>query len=263
MAKKVAVKKVEEVVEVKKENAGGKRFSSWKARMIFNDGKGLSINVPIRYKKLDTKEIDEQNIINRSREGAEAKFKFLTDDGRIILSQEDVARGWFQNTSDNTKYTVQTKKWVTNEGEVVLDGVLSYQVQDGKETLVEKLKKSEELLVLATKPMAEYSEWLAESTYAIWGETDTDVYALSKMAKHLQTKDEFAVVKISLSSNSFKEYYGLIIPVMRGGQFGITMKISRLKIDFAEFGMMNYLDKQPVVDTEPANKAKSKMDKLV
>jgi hypothetical protein len=111
--------------------------------------------------------------------------------------------------------------------------------------------------------MAEYDEWLAESTYAIWGETDTDVYALSKMAKNLQTKDEFAVIKLSLSSNSFKEYYGLIIPVMKGGRFGITMKISRLKIDFAEFGMMNYLDKQPVVDTEPANKAKSKMDKLV
>jgi len=260
MAKKVAVKEVE---VGKAENAGGKRFSSWKARMIYNDGKGLSINVPIRYKKLDTKEVDEQNIINRSRGGAEAKFKFLTDDGRIILSQEDVARAWFKNLDDKAKYTVQSKKWVTNEGEVILDGVLSYQVEDGKETLVEKLKKSEELLVLATKPMAEYGEWLAESTYAIWGETDTDIYALSKMAKNLQTNNEFAVIKLSLSSNSFKEYYGLIAPVMNGGRFGITMKISRLKIDFAEFGMMNYLDKQPVVNNEPVNKAKSKMDKLV
>lgn len=260
MAKKVAVKEVEVKVEAKAENAGGKRFSSWKAKLIYHD-KGIDIDVPIRYKKLDATKVDKElNIVYKTKEGSEAKFKYITEDGKVIVG-EDI--GFFTDASDKTKYTTQTKKWITKDGNVVFDGVQSYQVdENGKEIAVDKLKKSDAFVVVTTKPNAEYDEWLPEHTYTIWGETDNDVYALSKFANHLHEKNEFAVIMVTLSSNTFHDYYGLIRPVMRGGQFGITMKCSRLKINFAEYGLMNYLDKQPAI-VEVANKAKTKKDKLV
>lgn len=238
-----------------------KKFSSYKARLIFNEG-GLSINVPIRWKKLDTKEIDNAYpILYRNAEGKLVKNMSVTSDGKIIQPKDALD---FLDVSVTNKVT-QNKKWFTQLGEEVLEGVRTYQVVDGKEDEVQKLKKSEDFIVIAQKSSAEYDEWLEESLYSIWGEKPADVSSISKFAKYLHDKDMMAVVKISVG-NSFKEYYGMIKPefygeAKEGTSFTLTMKITRQRVKFFDQSKMTFTTKTPKVEEKEA-KPKSKMDAI-
>lgn len=247
-----------------KEEAVEKRFSSYKARLLFNDDKGFSINVPIRWKKLDTKEMDNAYpIVFRTPEGKEAKFKFFTNDGKIIATEED--KLWFDPDVIENKAVTQKKYWVTEDGTVCTDKLQAYQVVDGKEQPVEKFKKSEDFIVMACKDVGEYDEWLQENLYAIWGEKEQDVYSISQFAKYLYENELMAVVKISIG-NSFKEFYGLIKPKVTklndGASFGILMKTARKRIKLDEFGQMQFVSKQPKVPAKDSSKAKTKMDTI-
>jgi len=259
-----AVKVVEEVKE--------KRFSSYKATLRFNDGKGLSFTIPIRWKKLDTKQIDaEYPIVFRTKQGQEAKFKSMTSEGNILATQEDMENGWLKAKN----FTQQKKAWITEDGAVILDGVQSFQVVDGKEELVEKMKKTEDFIVLSTKPAAEYNDWLQENIYAIWCEKPIDTYSLSKFGKFLFDNSKMAIIKLS-TGNSFKEFHGLIVPRFydkktgetleapkEGCGMGITLKTTRIKIKFEDFGQMDYTTVQPAPEKEVSpTKAKGKMDTI-
>ena len=253
-----------EVVVEKKEvaEAPEKRFSSYKARVIFDDGKGTSIDVPIRWKRMDTKELDNAYpIVYRNAEGKPIRYMYVTSDGNIIQPKDALE---FLSESVKNKVT-QNKKWFTEDGEEVLEGVRTYQVVDGKEEEVQKLKKSEDFIVIASKPVAEYDEWLEESLYSIWGEKPADCYGISKLAKYLYEKDLMAIVKISIG-NSFKEYYGLIKPTFsedpkEGTSFTLTMKITRQRVKFFDQSKMTYTMKAPKIE-EKAEKPKSKMDTI-
>jgi len=261
MAKVKAVKEV----EVKE-----KRFSSYKATLRFlHDDIGFTI--PIRWKKLDTKQIDaEYPIVFRSRDGKEAKFKSMTSEGNILATQDDMANGWLKAKN----FTQQKKAWMTEDGTVILDGVQSFQVVDGKEELVEKVKKTEDFIIAQCKPIAEYGDWLQENIYAIWCEKTIDTYSLSKFGKYLFDNKKMAVILLS-TGNSFKEFHGLITPRfydMKTGEtleapkqgcgMGITLKTARIKIKFEDFGQMDYTTVQPAPEEAPVTKAKSKMDTI-
>jgi len=241
-----------------------KRFSSFKARLFFNDDKGTSIDVPIRWKHMDTKEIDSAYpIVYRNAEGKQIRSFYVTSEGMIIQPKGEGAD--FLSESVTNKVT-QNKKYVTAEGEEVLEGIRTYQVVDGKEEEVSKVKKSEDFIVIASKPVAEYDQWLEEALYSIWGERPADCFGISKFAKYLYDKDLMAVVKISISSNSFKTYYGLIKPTFsedpkEGTIFTLTMKIARQRVKFFDQSKMSYTTKAPKIEEDVA-KPKSKMDKI-
>jgi len=242
-----------------------KRFSSYKARLFFNDDKGTSIDVPIRWKRMDTKEIDNAYpIVYRSAEGKPVRSFYITSNGLIIQPKGEGAD--FLDLSKVKDVVTQNKKYITAEGEEVLEGIRTYQVVDGKEEEVSKVKKSEDFIVIASKPVAEYDEWLEEALYSIWGERSADCFGISKFAKFLYEKDLMAVVKISISSNSFKEYYGLIKPTFsedpkEGTSFTLTMKIARQRVKFFDQSKMSYTTKAPKIEEDVA-KPKSKMDKI-
>ena len=239
-----------------------KRFSSYKARLHFNEG-AISIDVPIRWKRMDTKELDNAYpIIYRNAEGKSVRSFYVTSDGKIIQPKGEGA-DFLNEGLDNV--VTQNKKYLTADGQEVLEGVRTFQIVEGKEEEVEKLKKSEDFMIFASKPAAEYDEWLEESLYSIWGEKPADCYGISKLAKYLYEKDLMAVIKISIG-NSFKEYYGLIKPTFsedpkEGTNFTMTMKITRQRVKFFDQSKMTYTTKAPKIE-EKAEKPKSKMDTI-
>lgn len=251
MAKKVAVEKAE--VGVEKD----KKFSSYKGRLHFNEG-GLSIDVPIRWKNMDTTKELDYPVIYRDAEGREVK-SFSVADGKIIAPKTGDAANFLSESVENK--VSQNKKYFTADGIEVLEGVRTFQVIDGKEEEVQKLDKSEDLIVFASKPVEEYEEWLEESLYSIWGEKPTDVFGLGKFAKHLADKKIMAIVKVSIGK-SFKMNYGMIKPQFNAdGSFTLSMKITRQRVKFFEQSKMAYITKAPKIEEE-ANMPKSKMESL-
>jgi len=256
--------KVKEAVAVEKAaDATEKRFSSYKARLHFNEG-GLSIDVPIRWKRMDTKELDNAYpIVYRDAEGKPVRSFSVTSSGEIIQPKGEGSD--FLDLSSVTNIVSQNKKYLTADGQEVLEGIRTFQVVEGKEEEVQKLKKSEDFIVIAQKPVTEYDEWLEESLYSLWGEKPADCYGIGKFAKYLYEKDIMAVVKISVG-NSFKEYYGLIKPTFsedpkEGTSFTLTMKITRQRVKFFDQSKMIYTTKAPKIE-EKAEKPKSKMDTI-
>jgi hypothetical protein len=155
--------------------------------------------------------------------------------------------------------TKMNKNWTTAGGEIVKDKITAFQVVDGKENAVEKLKKSEEFKIIALKDMAEYDDWQPEESgfYKIFADTPLNVWSLGQfIKKYLVDGNKFAVVKISVSSNGYKEYYGLIKAIVKDNHFGLTMKMSRMKIDWKETGFMEFLKDKPAEET-PKSKPKT------
>jgi len=243
-----------------------KKFSSYKARLHFNES-GLSIDVPIRWKKLDTKELDNAYpVVYRTADGKPVRSFSVTSNGedRWIIQPKGEGSD-FLDPSKVSNIVTQNKKWCTADGCEVLEGIRAFQIVDSKEEEVQKLKKSEDFIVIAQKPAAEYDEWLEESLYSIWGEKPADCYGIGKFAKHLYEKDLMAVVKISVG-NSFKEYYGMIKPCFtddpkEGGSFTLTMKITRQRVKFFDQSKMIFTTKAPKIEEKEA-KPKSKMDTI-
>lgn len=220
-------KEVKAEVEGKETNGKPRVNNGYKAVVIYSE-KGLAINVPIRWKKLNSEDIDKEfPIMFRDAKGEEVRYKTWVED-KVIQTGEDEKEGWLL-TENIVK---QRKLWTTAKGEAILDEVKSYQIIEGKETPVEKFKKSEEFRIVALKSNAEYEDWLPEPTqglYTIFAEKDIDQYSLYQFAKILIDKEQFAVTKIAIG-NSFKQYYGLIKARVVNGGFAITMKISRQKL---------------------------------
>jgi len=234
-------------VEGKETNGKPRINNGYKAVVIYSET-GLAINVPIRWKKLNSMDIDKEfPILFRDAKGEEVRYKTWVE-GNVIQTGEDEKEGWL--LAENI--VKQRKVWTTAKGEAVLDEVKAYQLSDGKENPVEKFNKSEEFRVVALKNNAEYEDWLPEPTqglYTIFAEKDIDQYSLYQFAKILINKDQFAVIKIAIG-NSFKQYYGLIkARIVKDVNdkvcgYALTMKVSRQKL-IEKLGVMPIFTEKP------------------
>jgi hypothetical protein len=256
---KEVVAEVVKVVKVDQEKGGYAARGSirYKARFVYSD-KNFSIDVPVRWQKFASRDVDkEYPVIYRNAKGEETRNKMWVD-GKIIKTDADDKEGWFNPNLSNV--VTQNRYPTTANGELInKDEVKAYQVVDGKETYVEKYKKTDEFNVLALKDMDEYEDWMLESgqgMYKVWAEEEDAIYSLYQFTKkYLVEKNKFAVVYVT-SGNSYNKYYGLIRPVIKdvnGKQcFALTMKVAKQKIDWenSEFVM-------PIIESKPSPKAKA------
>jgi len=246
--------KTKEEAKVEIEVEKGKKERSYEARLMFSD-KAFSIDIPIRWAKFNTKEVDaEYPMVFRNSKGEEVRNKTWVED-KVVETGEDEKEGWL--TCKPEMKTKMRKAWTTPDGETTKE-YTAFQIVDGKENAVEKNKKSDEFKVLALKDIAEYEDWQPEETaglYKVWAEKSLGVWSLGQFVKkYLITDNKFAVIKIS-TGTSYKEYYGLIKPVIKGTGFGLTMKISRVKIDWEKGdALMEFLKEKPaeeIAKTKP------------
>jgi len=164
----------------------------------------FSINVPIRYQKITSQAIDEaMNIITKSKNlGVEVKRKLL---GEYHYG------------------------YVTDDGaEVPSEDVAYYQVIGGEERLVEQFEKTEAFEI--TNFVAREKLWgfLLESFYEVWSEKN----GLWLLADYLQQHDKLAVCSHIVLRKSFKEYYGLIFPVVVGEEYTLVMALTRMNLQY-------------------------------
>jgi hypothetical protein len=246
------------------------RSNGNKARLVFsNEEGGLHINVAVRWQKMDSREVDEQRIIvAKNRAGEEVRFK------TVVVGEADTTpiRASDENfLGEGVNAFGQKKMWLTAEGAIVDSSeVTHFQVHaDGTETPVEKFSKSDELEIIALKPMTDMEAWKIEDCYTIWadevkekGKIRRDEHSLYRLAKFLTEQGVYAVVKFS-AGNSFSQSYGFIYPHYEDHKFALKMKSARAKIQWGENarGLMEIVEKVPVAQEDP-KKAKSALAEL-
>jgi len=180
-----------------------RRFRGWKATLVAQTEE-FSVNVPIRYQKITSQSIDEaMNVITKSRSlGVEVKRKLL---GEYHYG------------------------YVTDDGvEVPEEDVVYYQIIDGEEREVQKFERTKVFEVTNFVPREKLWNFLLEDFYEVWSEKN----GLWLLADYLQRKNKIAVCSHIVLRKSFKEYYGLIFPVVVGEEFTLVMVLTRMNLQY-------------------------------
>lgn len=178
-----------------------RRFSGWKGTIIAQTEE-FSIDVPIRYQKITSQTIDEaMNIITKSKSlGVTVKRKLL---GEYHYG------------------------YVTDDGTEV-DDVGYYQVLGGKERLVEQFLKSKAFEITNFVPKEKLWNYLLENFYEVWSEKN----GLWLLAEYLHNHKKLAVCSHVVLRKSFKEYYGLLFPVIIGDKYTLVMALTRMNLQY-------------------------------
>ena len=180
-----------------------RRFRGWKGTVVAQTEE-FSVDVPIRYQKITSQTIDEaMNIITKSKSlGVEVRRKLLgeyhygyvADDGREVPS-EDVGY---------------------------------YQVIDGEERSVEQFPKTKSFEISNFVAREKLWNFLLESFYEVWSEKN----GLWLLADYLQRQNKLAVCSHIVLRKSFKEYYGLLFPVVIGEEYTVVMALTRMNLQY-------------------------------
>ena len=186
-----------------KEEKKKSRFRGWKANLVVQTEE-FSVNVPIRYQKITSQTIDEaMNIIKKSRSldvAVERKllgeyhYGFVTDDGQ----------------------------------EVEKEDLVYYQVIDGKGREVQQFERTKDFEVTNFIPKEKLWNYLLENFYEIWSEKN----GLWLLAEYLHKQKKLAVCSHIVLRKSFKEYYGLLFPVVLEDKYTLVMVLTRMNLQY-------------------------------
>lgn len=194
---------VKEKLKAKLEKKPKRRFRGWKATLLAQTEE-FSVNVPIRFQKITSQTIDEaMNIIKKSRSlGVEVQRKLLGD---------------------------YHYGYVTESGEEVqTEDLAYYQVLDGKEREVQPFEKTKDFEVTNFITKEKLWNYLLENFYEIWSEKN----GLWLLADYLQSQKKLAVCNHIVLRKSFKEYYGLIFPVILEDKYTLVMALTRMNLQY-------------------------------
>lgn len=197
-------KSVKAKLEAKlKENSGKRRFRGWKGNLVVQTEE-FSINVPIRYQKITSQTIDQaMNIIKKSRSlGVTVERKLLGEYHYGFVTE--------------------------NGDEVQKEDVAYYQVIDGKEREVEQFPKTKDFEVTNFISKQKLWNYLLENFYEVWSEKN----GLWLLAEYLHKNKKLAVCSHVVLRKSFKEYYGLIFPVVIGKKYTLVMVLTRMNLQY-------------------------------
>ncbi len=139
--------------------------------------------------------------------------------------------------------------YVTDDGqEVAEEDVIYCQVIDGEERAVEKFSKSKAFEITNFVPKERLWNFLIEKFYEVWSEKN----GLWLLADYLQQNNRLAVCNHVVLRKSFKEYYGLIFPVLKGEEYTLVMALTRMNLQFEHLRPAKPLAEQPQPTTPKA-----------
>jgi len=192
------------IAELKKKAKKVKRraFKGFKAKLIFN-AENVSVETAIRYARLTSQHIKEKMKVKAMSRtyGVEVKQKLVGD---------------FR------------KAWITEHGvEVPTEDVYYVQEQeDGSEIEVEPFERTEEIMILKLIDRKELDNYLPESTYEIWNETNPN--GLFKIADYLDKTQKVGVAHF-VARRGFVDYFALIYPRFDNDKFVLQMVLTRTR----------------------------------
>jgi hypothetical protein len=228
MSEQIVLQELKE--KIKKKEKKTRTFAGFIAELKYSD-ENLTINIPIRYAKMDSKEIDKAlKIIAKSK-----------TTGKVVQYK----------TLGETR-----KAWVDDEGrEYPKEDVEYYQELDNGELIpVREFERTKTIEVIKLIPLSKLDDYLIESEYEVW--TDKNIIGLLRFAKYLSEKDAMAVSKITFGG--FKEYYALIYPIFRQEGFVLVMALTRMNKIYKHIMSMNIQEKKE--EAKPTIKSVLKLD---
>ena len=215
-----------------------RRFRGWKATVVAQTEE-FSVDVPIRYQKITSRAIDEaMNIITKSKSlGVEVNRKLLGEyhygywlqDREAVnkrvedMIQELREKGEWEKTTEE-----QFNEMVIKASEVPSEDVGYFQVIDGEEREVQQFEKTKDFEITNFVDKGKLWNFLLENFYELWSEKN----GLWLLADYLQQHNKLAVCSHIVLRKSFKEYYGLIFPVVRGDQYTFVMALTRMNLEY-------------------------------
>jgi hypothetical protein len=218
-------------------------------KVSFSD---LTIDIPIRYEKINSKEIQEQiNIVSKAADGevVEQKFKYvdvndMTQDKTAEVEQIAKRSKVYAGTTNGKIYTddeVSDYQIIKNE-----DGTITEEeVSAPKET-------TKDFEVNDTRPLDAFDNYLAESEFEVWGE---DLNALKTLADYLVAHNICLMCDYQ-RANTHKPMKAVIKPIFEdNGTWTLVMRTTMTKYNYKHLQEQTILQQQ--VKTQ--NKVKVKL----
>ena len=226
MSKQKLVSKLKEKVEEKKKGKS-RAFRGFKAKLRA-EAEGLAIEAEVRYARIDSRVVDDALQVEARSKSLGVKVE------RKLLGEYHYG-------------------YVTEDGrEVPKEDVYYVQILGDKEIPVQKFKRTKEINILKYIDRARLDGFLIESLYEMWSE---NIPALWKLAEWLNKTDKVAVAKYTFG-NSFKDYYALIYPIIRDGEFVLVMALTRMNLEYKHLMPITNGTVEAIPE-QPANTVKS------
>jgi hypothetical protein len=218
-------------------------------KVAFSD---LNLNIPIRYEKINSKDIQEQiNIVSQATDGeiVEQKFRYVDINNPTIDRTADV-----EQIASRSKVFLGT----TNKKIYTSDEVSDYQIvenSDGTTTETEVSAPKEttkDFEINDTRPLDAFDNYLAESEFEVWGE---DLSALKTLADYLLAHNICLMCDYQ-RANTHKPMKAIIKPIFENnGTWTLVMRTTMTKYNYKHLQEQTILQQQ--VKTQ--NKVKVKL----
>ncbi len=176
---------------------------------------GLAINCACRYKKITSKGLEEtRHIIHKTTSG-------------VLVTNKPTPYDYAWQDAMGKQYP---------ESEIH-----HFEVTAKGETEVTPFERTETLQIIKLVDTTEIDGFLPESEYEFW--SNDSVGALWQFARHLLDIDKAAVATFSFGKG-FKEYWAILYPRKRDGEFGITMLLTMMRKKFNHMMSQNGADQK-------------------
>lgn len=192
---KTISQRLEKKLKTKEKKGKKRKHKGFKANLVATND-SFSLNVPIRYKKLSSEDIDEENNIERLQISTKKKVKRKLD-----------FRGYFNEDS------VKVEK----------SDMAYYQLQDNEWIPVEKYPKSEVFEIVKYVKKDKLWNFLPEKYYELFPEEN----GLWILADYLQENELIGIIPNVVLRKSFKQYYGLLMPIVEDGKYTFILVLTR------------------------------------
>lgn len=203
-------RKVKEKRQESKEDSKGEWYRCKGARLVV-ETEQFSLNLPIRYERMDSSSVDERRNLKRftREENKPVKRKMLGENAHFgyIAKQE------------NGEWKEVNKSKVVRKQEI--EG-------EWKEVSKYKYSSDSKWTPKAYIDRERVIDFLIEKYYEVGSEAG----GLWRLADYLDKRDKVAVFTDIVISTSYRKYWGLLIPIVEDGNYTFVLALTRTKLHF-------------------------------
>ena len=179
----------------------------------------------MKYKKISVKQLVQRPYIVMRHEGMLVTKKRFTNDGKLLDTGE----------KDSSGKKLSGFHWshVREDGKIVdKKDVYFFNVKDEGEEEVSQFKRTAEIKVIKEVPLANVDNYLITSHYELFHVEESSISALYEEAERY-FKEDLAGICLFSWGNGFIQYYGILAPIMKDGQFVWILRLTETEIIYS------------------------------
>jgi hypothetical protein len=177
--------------------------------LIYSDNE-LSLAVPVKVKPIKAVDlVKELNVKSQTNDGKNVRYMTYT------MDEEGIKEAHFKRGYVDSDNNLRAKQEIQFYIEV-----------DGVKKFIKPFERGKKLEISMTIPKEDIEQFLTEKRYEVYSDK---VALLWKLAQKLIEKKSIGVCKLSFGG--FKEYFGLIRPVVKDKGFIMLMDLATQKIE--------------------------------